>query len=575
LDAFFSDHLALVDRFLHERQNIVDSIEHALLNVRDKDTSRRRDRPFFERAFHACFFGLPGLPPELARLRGQLAARHLADGFEPVASETMYVNELDPLELILRAYEYWDHHRWPGRSGRISYGQVLYAVFMLRLVEGLSLRIWDEGADDAGARLRQLQERLDHLNGLAASGVVVRDAAWLIHTAQGPLTKHVRPYLEFADRIAASLNATQRLAVHKAGARMAGGHLRSQLRYRMWQTHRPPDDPENLAFTRNSNALDSALLVRDLVPLLEAYRQASLDHEIEERLDLADAILQAVSADPELYVTRLDLLAPYVMVEDLFVEHVDGIARHTAMGEAQRQHLSHYGSLIGELAESIGEDAAALHPAERAYSPHGITFGFIADVMSNMAQEALLGQPAFALTLEDMFVSRGDLDHKLARARLWEALPRRPGERAHFAHSPEAAADSHSRVTATLAARARHPARANASDRPNARVFVALEAPDAVRADDYCVTSDPAHAHSDGPVLYPREQLIADRHEGRYLASARSGDEWFGISKVILTNLTSQGTDAVITVAPDAAIEILRLTCPGLVATPPRSDPAA
>ena len=566
----FSDHVALVDRFLHRRQDIVDRIEQTLLNVRDKETSGRRDRPFFERTFETCFFGLPGLPLELSRLKGQLAARHLADGFEPVATENAFVNELDPLELILRAYEYWARHRWPGRSGRLSYAQALYAVFMLRLLEGLSLRIWDDGIDRASGRLDDLQQRLDRLNGPESPAVFIRDAGWLIQTAQGPLTKHLKPYLEVAERTSSSLTGDRRLAVHKAGARLAGGHLRSQLRYRMWQTGQPPHAPENLAFTRNSNALDGALLVRDLVPLLEAYRTARDERDEERRLDLADAILQAVSADPELYLTRLDLLTPYVMIESLFVERVDRHVRYTPMGETELGYLSRYGQLIGELAESIRQDAAAFDPAERAYSPQGIAYGFIADVMSNIAQDALLGLPSSGLTLEDMFVSRGDLDRKLARAKQWERLPLRPGERAHFDHSEEAAAESHARVTAALAARAQHPTRGNASAQRDAKVFVAAAAnpPDAVPADDYCVTSDPRLARSGGPALYPQDQLVIDRNEGRYLASVQSESEWFGISKVILTSFTSQGTDAVITAVPDATLDVLRLTCPGIIIAP-------
>ena len=566
LHSSFSDHVALADRFLHRRQDIVERIEQTLLNVRDKDTSRRRDRPFFERTFGACFFALPGLPPELSRLQGQLAARHLADGFEPVASENRYVSELDPLELILRAYEYWNRHRWPGRSGRLSYAQTLYGVFMLRLLEALSLRIWDDGSDGAPDRLDDLQQRLDRLNGPESPAIFVRDASWLIQTSLGPLTKHVKPYLEVAERTSSTLTGARRLAVHKAGARLAGGHLRSQLRYRTWQTGLPPDDPQNLAFTRNSNALDSALLVRDLVPLLEAYRTTCHEGPDEERLDLADAILQAMSADPELYVTRLDLLAPYVMIEDLFVERVGGCVRRTAMGETASAYLSRYGDLIGELAESIRQDAAAFAPAEESYSPQGIAYGFIADVMANIAQDALLGPPSPGLSLEDMFVSRGDLDTKLARARQWHALPLRPGERAHFDHSAEAAVQSHARVTVALAARAMHPTRANASERRDARVFIALPAPpDAMPADDYCVTSDPTRARAAGPALYPRDQLVTDRNEGRYLASVQSGGEWFGISKVILTSFTAQGTDAVLTAVPDGAIDVLRLTCPEII----------
>jgi hypothetical protein len=563
---FFGDHLALVDRFLDRQQTIVERIEQALLNVRDRDTSRRRDRPFFERTFTTCFFGLPDLPGELVRLKGQLAARHLADGFEPVASENTFVNELDPLELILRAYEHWERSRWPGRSGRLSYAGTLFAVFMLRLLEGLSLRIWDDEAATAQDRLDDLQRRLDRLNG-AGFPVFVRDAAWLIQTSQGPLTKHLRPYLAVADRIAGSLTGPRGVAAHKAGARLAGGHLRSQHRYRAWGTGRPANDPENLAFTRTSNALDGALVVGDLVPLLEAYRAACGAHDEHARVDLADAILQGVSADPELYVTRLDLLAPYVTIEDLFIEHTDGRWRHTPMGERHRETLGRYERLIGELAPPLIEDAETIDPAGRAYSPQGIVYGFIADVMSNMAQEALMGQASFGLSLEDMFASRGNLDDKLARAGQWAALPLRKGENQHFDCSTAWAVESHARLTAALAARASHPDRPNASGRRTARIFVGTGSADTVRVDDHCVTSGPSRVRLGGPVFCREPQLIDGRNEGRYLASVRTGSGWFGISKAILTTFTSMGTDVVIDDVPDA-LEVLQLTCPAVVAAP-------
>ena len=43
------------------------------------------------------------------------------------------------------------------------------------------------------------------------------------------------------------------------------------------------------------------------------------------------------------------------------------------------------------------------------------------------------------------------------------------------------------------------------------------------------------------------------------------------MSKIILTVVTSQGKDAVITDVPPAAIEVLRLTCPGLLMLPSTS----
>ena len=145
--------------------------------------------------------------------------------------------------------------------------------------------------------------------------------------------------------------------------------------------------------TRNSNSLDAALLVRDLVPLLEAYKTAFSGPDLEARLELADAILQGVSADPELFLTRLDLLAPSTMIEDLFVERGDnGRARYTPMGEVHLGLLQRYNELIADLAEPLKEDAAAFDPSQRVYSPLGVAYGFCGDLLSNMA----LSTPALA-----------------------------------------------------------------------------------------------------------------------------------------------------------------------------------
>ena len=157
---------------------------------------------------------------------------------------------------------------------------------------------------------------------------------WLVQTAQGPLTKHLEPYFRIAAHIAGSFTEPVRLGLHAAGAKLAGGHLRSQLRYRALENNQQIDGPVNLAIARNSNSMDVALLVRDLVPLLRAYERACAAGEADVRLELADAILQGLSADPELLLTRLDLLPPCTMIEDLFVERGnDGRTRYTPLGQ--------------------------------------------------------------------------------------------------------------------------------------------------------------------------------------------------------------------------------------------------
>jgi hypothetical protein len=573
----FSEHVALLREFLERRHEIVDRIDSRLLNVQGKDAWRIRSRAQLERLLDSCFFGLPRLPDGLSRLNGQLAAAHLSDGFEPIVVEG-YSHQLDPLELVVRAYQHWDFHRWPGRNIRVLYASRVYAIFIVRQLEQLSLRIWDEGEDGASDRLEQVQGLLDRVNDGAIADPIVRDARWLIQTAQGPLTRRLHPYFQISEQIAGSFTDARRLEVHQAGARLAGGHLRSQLRYRAAEVGRAADDPEVLAIARNSNSMDAALLVRDLVPLLDAYGTACAAGARDERLDLADAIIQGVSADPELFLTRLDLLTPCSMIEDLFVERAaDGVPRYTTMGATHRLFLEQYGERIGRHASALRDDALELARAGTAYSPLGLSYGFCADLLSHMAFDTLLARPAFGLGLEDMFRSRGSLEAKRARAENWQALSRPEGGREHFDHSAAWAAQMFDATTNALAARARDAARANASDVADARLFVVLErhagepvpdraAPDGiVTAQEHCVTSDLQRALASGATAFPRGRIVNDRNEARFLASAETGGQWFGVSKVLLTLFTSQGRDALLTGVPRAVVDVLLLTCPGLI----------
>jgi hypothetical protein len=428
--------------------------------------------------------------------------------------------------------------------------------------------------------------------------VYVRDVRWLVQTAQGPLTKYLDPYFRIATHISESFTEAIRIGLHAAGAKLAGGHLRSQLRYRALEGERPIDDPVNLAIARNSNSMDGALLVRDLVPLLKAYDRACAARESDVRLALADAILQGLSADPELLLTRLDLLGPCTMIEGLFVERgADGVARYTQLGQTHLALLDQYRELIGRLAEFLQEDAAALAPPQDSYSPYGISYGFAADLLSNMALDALVSPQSSSLSLEDMFGSRGTRDNlnaKLARARAWSELPKREGERDHFYHSADFAAQSFARLMASLDARAMRKTDLNASNHPDARLYVVAESesseglpddtrPDGAlpeststagiaRAEEHCYTADLNRALSGTMTAVPKNQILIDRNEGRFLASDESGGKWFAVSKVILTLFTSQGRDALISGVPPKVIEVLRLTCPGLIVTPAADD---
>jgi hypothetical protein len=567
----FSDHVALLTALLERHNEIVENIEGRLLNVQGKDTSRNRNREYFERTFDSCFADLPEAPRDFLRLKDQLTALHLADGFEP-ATFGASADVLDPLELITRAYDHWENLRWPGRNGRVAYARGLYAVFILRQLEHLSLRIWDEGT--AEDRLREIQLLLDRLNEATGPNVLVRDARWLIQTAQGPLTRNIEPYFRVAGLIAGSFSESQRIEIHRAGAILAGGHLRSQLRYRAREHSRSIDDPDVLAITRNSNSMDAALLVRDLVSLLDAYERACLAGAPEDRLGLADAILQGISADPELFLARLDLLTPCTMIEDLLVDcRGDGPARYTPMGEVHLELVARYGEMIRCLAKPLLDDAVTLEPSRSAYSPLGLSYGFCADILSSMTLDGLLPHRPSGFSLEDAFVSRSPLESQRARADGWARLPTGDGIRWPVEYSAAWADQMFQRMMSALQARV-HTADANASAFPTARLFVvpdgrAVESlpegrlPDGIAsAQEHLVTSDVERALSSGATAFPKSQILSDRREGRFLASHESNGKWFGVSKVVLTLSTSQGKDALMTGVPHAVLDVLRLTCP-------------
>jgi len=79
------------------------------------------------------------------------------------------------------------------------------------------------------------------------------------------------------------------------------------------------------------------------------------------------------------------------------------------------------------------------------------------------------------------------------------------------------------------------------------------------------LTSDLERALSSGATAFPKSQIVSDRNEGRFLASAEADGKWFGVSKIVLTVCTSRGKDALITDVPAAVLDVLRLTCPGLL----------
>jgi hypothetical protein len=343
----FAGEVARLEAFLADRGTIVERIERRLLNVKGKEAPRHRDRAYFDAAIDACF----------------------EPSGRPREAPAMPAHQPDPADLIVRAYDRWDADRWPGTNARLAHAGTIYGAVVVRRLEDLSLRIWDAPGGQAPAQLREIQRLLDGLNAAHVRAAMIRDANWLVQTAQGPLTRDLAPYFRIAARIAASFPAESGIALHAAGAKLAGGHLRSQVQQRATELGRPADAPEVALVARNSNSMDVALLVWDLVPLLDAYHRACAAADRTSRLALADAIVQGCSSDPELLLTRLDLLAPYTMLETLFVDAAGGRAALTDLGASHVRMVERYTNLIGAAAPLLLDDARAFDPAGAGYSP--------------------------------------------------------------------------------------------------------------------------------------------------------------------------------------------------------------
>ena len=216
--------------------------------------------------------------------------------------------------MMIRGFYCWQQTRWPGRNGRMHYAHTLFNLYVIRCLEFLSMRLWDEDPGTrAGGRLAEIQGVLDELwrSSPADQPVMVRDARWLIPLAQSLITDELAPYLEVARQITETLPEADALEIQKAHVRMLGGHLTSQIRHYCTKDGVPINDQSVVVRTRTSNALDFALLVQGLVDLLKAYDRALLSGDERMRLDMAGAICQGISADPELFLNRVDMLSAY------------------------------------------------------------------------------------------------------------------------------------------------------------------------------------------------------------------------------------------------------------------------
>jgi hypothetical protein len=572
----FQTHIELIQFFLAHRGEIIERIQ-GVLNAQRKPDEYLQDGSLLFRQCEDCFFTSTAVTPSQSRLRGQLEEAHWASGFRPRELPGLHNGLVDPAEMMIRGFHLWQQTRWPGRNGRIRYAHTLFNLYVIRCLELLSMRLWDEDPDGAGARLSQVQAVLDQLwkTTPADQPVLVRDARWLIQMAQSPATDDLGAYFDVAEQIAETLSEVDRTEIHKAGARMAAGHLRSQIRYHSVKKAVSLDEESLVLNTRNTNALDFALLIQDLVPLLQAYELAWRSDDREKRHELADAICQGVSPDPELFLNRVELLGAYSMIEHLFTTtDRDGRAAYTPMGTRHVQLLQDYEARIGRVSRPLSEDCSQFRPVAGAYSPFGVLYGFSTDLIEHMALKTLQPDALTNFSLEDVFV--GGTAGKLAWVSGWRKLPHLKPEVVKLFDYPEKfAEDIFGRIEQALRRRISGGETNNRAQ--TGRLFIL---PADNREVDPSVSLVP-----DLPVRYIRSsdaqmvsahtadacdetQILSDRHEGRCVVSYKTPGGWVAITKAILTEVFGAGRDVKIAGLPSEAVAVLKLMCPSMVVLP-------
>ncbi len=510
------EHVELLRLFLSRREEIVKSIE-GLLNDQRK---RLQDPTELSRRIEDCFFAHAAAT--------SLQEAHWAAGFRPRAVEHVYNDLIDPVEMLVRGVYCWQQTWWPGRGVRVHYAHTLFNVYVLRCLQFLSIRI----------SLAEIQQILDELwrGSPANQPVLVRDARWLIPLALSLITDALEPYFDVVEKIAGLPDADVR-EIQRAYVRMVGGHLTSQIRYYCLKDGLSIDDPRVVLRTRGSNALDFALLVWGLVGLLKAYDRAVQGGDERVRFEMAGAIFQGISVDPELFLNRIDLLGAYSMIEHVFIAE----ARYSPVGQRHLELLNEYRALIGELRETLREDVSRFKPVEGGYSPYGAIFGLPSNLLEHMVLKAVQQDAETRFSLEDVFDDEDTSAEKLAWVNGWRKLPHIDREvQRLFEYPQQFAEDIHARIERELD---RQPLQAG-------RLHVESGA-DSIQE---------AKAEA-----YDQAQLLRDRQEAHFLVSYETSEGWVALKKDLLTEILGEGRDVRITGLPKEAVEVLRLTCNGLV----------
>ena len=575
----FQENVDLLRLFLAHREDIVESIE-GVLNAQRKPIGYLQDQSLLSHLFEDCFFAGAAATDSKKRVQthlgGQLEEAHWAGGFRPRQVHYLHKDLIHPAEMMIRGFHFWQQTRWPGRNGRMHYAHTLFNLYVLRWLQFLSMRLWDDDSTSAGGRLAEIQGVLDELwrSSPAGQPVIVRDARWLIPLAQSLITDELAPYFEVARQVTETLPEADVLEIQKAHVRMLGGHLTSQIRYYCMKDGVSMNEPSVVLRTRASNALDFALLVQGLVGLLKAYDRALQSGDERMRLDMAGAIFQGISADPELFLNRVDLLSAYTMIEHVFTAtDRKGHVAYSPLGERHVQLLKDYGRLIDRLTTSLRDDFPRFRPVNGGCSPYGVIFGTPSNLIELMALKTLQRDAETRFSLEDVFDDGDTSAARLAWVDGWRKLPHIDREvQRSYDYPQQFAEDIYGRVEHELRRRDSN-AEAGEGSRTG-RLYI--ESGDDPETDSkasaipelparYFGSSDRQIVAAHKATPYDRAQLLRDRQEGHFLVSYETPGGWIALKKDLLSEVLGAGRDARIAGLPLDAAQMLRLMCTDLV----------
>jgi hypothetical protein len=267
------------------------------------------------------------------------------------------------------------------------------------------------------------------------------------------------------------------------------------------------------------------------------------------RIDMAGAILQGISADPELFLNRIHLLSAYSMIEHVFIEtdhEGDVVYSHT--GQRHVRLLKEYGALIERLTPSLRDDLPRFRPVDGSYSPYGLIFGLPSHLIEHMALKAMEHGAETRFSLEDLFDDGDTSAAKLAWVNGWRRLP-------HIGREVQGLFDYPHQFAEDIYGRIEREIKQSDSGSTTGRLYIGDSNVSAVPElpARYWVSSDKDQA-----------QLLASRREAHFLVSYETPGGWMALKKDLLTEVLGAGRDARIVGLPTDAAQVLRLMCADL-----------